>query len=145
VIDHGQSHIDHVLRSVEQLLALRPERGELDRETILALDIVTHALEFTRVEGALSLWREALWGRRLPAQVRIAIIQLLHYLMSAAVSGDMGSITEVCGCLHKVIEPDVFKRSGSATEGRGTPYEDAAWPAEYGLDSGTSVAPSRWR
>jgi hypothetical protein len=101
-------HIGHVMRSLEQLLRARPVRGELDRDTVFALDVVTHALEFTHAEDGLSLWREVLWGRRLPEPVRVAIVEMLEYVMSAAARGETSAIRDICDCLHRVVGQDVF-------------------------------------
>ena len=47
-----------------------PRGGRLDRETVEALDVVTHALVFVGHPHGLDLWRDALWGRRLSAGAR---------------------------------------------------------------------------
>jgi hypothetical protein len=109
VTEPENDHIGHVVQSLEQLLRARPEHRELDPDTVHALDIVTHALEFTGAEDGLSLWREALWGRKLPEQGRAAVVRMLEYVMSAAARGEMSAIRDICGCLQRVVGQDVFR------------------------------------
>ena len=106
--DPENGRVALVVRSVERLLRDRPESGALDPDTVFALDIVTHALEFTRTTDGLPLWREALWGRRLPEQARVAVIRMLDYVMSAAARGETGAIRDICDCLNRVVGSDVF-------------------------------------
>jgi len=102
------SHIEHVVHSVEQRLRDRPEQGSLDADTVLALDIVTHAIEFTGVAGGLGLWREALWGRTLQEDARVAVVRMLEHVLRAAERGETNSITNICDCLQQVVRHDVF-------------------------------------
>jgi hypothetical protein len=111
VTEPENDHIGNVVQSLEQLLRARPERRGLDSDTVLALDIVTHALVFTGVEDGLSLWREALWGRKLPEQARAAVVRMLEYVMNAAARGEMSAIRDICDCLQRVVGQDVFRGS----------------------------------
>ncbi|MEO7084735.1 MAG: hypothetical protein ABI442_04700 [Gemmatimonadaceae bacterium] len=113
-------HIAHVVRSVEQRIRSRPSDGVLDAETVLAYDIVTHALEFTGAPNALALWRETLLRREFPHDVRAAVTQLMEYLMAAVARGEMGAVTKICDCLGEVVDPYVF-RAHSHKAGAGTP------------------------
>lgn len=115
MIGSHYEHIERVTRSVEQRIQERPDRGVLDAETVLALDIVMHALVFTEAEGGHSLWREALWQRALSERARAAVVLMLEHLMSAAARGEMGAVTEICNCLRAVVEPDVFRADQTRT------------------------------
>lgn len=100
--------ITDVIRWLERLVQVRPRTGKLDSDTALAFDIVTHALEFTGTENGLFLWREVLWRRTLPEQARLAVVQLLEYVISAAARGEMDVVDEICGCLRSVVDGSRF-------------------------------------
>lgn len=111
-------HIEHVVRSVKEQLRDRPDHGVLNSDTVLALDIVTHALEFTTAHDGFFLWREALWGRTLHEEAQVSLVRMLEHVLSAAERGEMSAITDICDCLQPVISPDVFRGSNAHIGGR---------------------------
>lgn len=104
----SDSHVAHVVYAVEQLVAMRPDAGTLSEETALALDIVTHALEFDQAPDALSVWRAALWQRTLQPRGREAVTRMLEHLMTLAAQGRLDAVAEICNCLPGILRPDVF-------------------------------------
>ncbi len=106
-------HIKHIVNSLETRLREAPASGRLDAETVLALDIVTHALEFTHSRDGLFLWREALWGHTLREDARLAVVKMLQHVLEAAERGDADAITDICDCLQQVVGHEVFGRSSN--------------------------------
>jgi len=129
VTDLESDRIRHIVLRLDRLIHVRPECGRLDSETAQALDIVTHALELTGVEQGLSLWREALWGRKLSEKARIAVVRLLEHVMNAAAEGDTAAIDDICGCLRRVVDRDAFVGSLQRIGGVG---KHSAEPSEQG-------------
>ena len=94
--------VAEVVHALDSRLRRDRVTGVLDRETVEALDVVGHALTFTRHPRALELWRDALWNRRLAAETRDAIREMLEYMQDAASSGRREEISAICDCLHAV-------------------------------------------
>ncbi|HWU89463.1 MAG TPA: hypothetical protein VN253_19515 [Kofleriaceae bacterium] len=107
--DAQQAQLQHVLSSVEQRIRNRPEQGVLDPETVLALDIVQHALSFTNHAEALSLFREALWRRQVTDGTRAAVRQMMKHIIEAMNRGEGDAASRICNCLHAVTDPDIFR------------------------------------
>ncbi len=108
MISSQYEHIEYVVRSIERRIRERPDFGVLDSQTVLALDVVMHALQYTHAKDGLLLWREALWRRTLSPQARSAIVEMMEYLMTAAANGEISAVTGICNCLQAVVDPHVF-------------------------------------
>jgi len=102
------AHIEHVVSSIESLVRNRREGAALDHDTVLAFDVLTHALTFVGAERALETWREAMWRRRVTDEARAAMIALLEYIMAAVARGEIEAVVKICDCLRDVVSPDVF-------------------------------------
>lgn len=107
--DAQQAQLRHVLLSVELRIRNRPNRGVLDPDTVLALDIVQHALSFTSHPEALELFREALWQRRLTDDVRTAMRQMMEHIIEATNRGEEDAASKICDCLEALADPEVFR------------------------------------
>jgi hypothetical protein len=108
VTSSAHGHIEHVVRSVEHLVRDRPVVGAFDDETVLAFDVLMHALTFTHATNALDSWRAALWQRQVSDSARAAMVTMLEYIMAAAARGEMAAVLDICDCLRDVVNPDVF-------------------------------------
>jgi hypothetical protein len=106
-------HVEHVVKSVEHLVRNRPEGVALDHDTVLAFDVLTHALTFVGANQALETWRQAMWQRSVTDSAHAAIVAMLEYIMAAAARGEIEVVTKICDCLRDVVSPDVF---GARTE-----------------------------
>jgi hypothetical protein len=111
-------HVRAVARSVEERINDRPDYGVLDNETVSALDIVAHALTFAKPPDALTLWRDALWRRRLSETSRAALNELLTYIVGEAARGEMRTVSDICNCLEAVVDLDVRAGRDSHPETR---------------------------
>ncbi|TMQ14057.1 MAG: hypothetical protein E6J90_03105 [Deltaproteobacteria bacterium] len=107
--DAQQAQLEHILSSVEHRIRHRPDRGVLDPETVLALDIVQHALSFTKHAEALALFREVLWQRRVADSTRVAVRQMMEHIMESMNRGALDAASKICNCLHAVTDPDIFR------------------------------------
>ena len=107
--DAQRSQLQHVLSSVEQRIRGRISRGVLDSETVLALDIVQHALSFTNQADALLLFREALWERKVTDRTSAAIRQMMEHIIEAGNRGEEDAASSICNCLQAVTDPDIFR------------------------------------
>jgi hypothetical protein len=115
------AHIEHVVNSVEHLVRNRPEGGALDHNTVLAFDVLTHALTFVGANHALETWREAMWQRRVTDGAHAAMVALLEYIMAAVARGEIEVVVKICDCLRDVVSPDVFGgRTPTPTVGAGS-------------------------
>jgi hypothetical protein len=94
-----------VVTGLERQIAQRPDTGVLGRETVHALDVVYHALVFTKHPAGLRLWREALWNRRIDAEARGAVERMLGHLDAEVAAGNAGAVGAICDCLHTLFEP----------------------------------------
>jgi hypothetical protein len=104
IVTESSHRLQHLLAAIEQRLRERPEGGVLDPETVLALDIVHHALLFNDTADGLALWREALWGRRLAAAARDAVQHMLESMFAARDRGETDAAARICNCLQVVME-----------------------------------------
>ena len=107
--DAQQAQVRHVLSSVEQRVRGRAAQGVLDSDTVLALDIIQHALTFTNQPDALLLFREALWERTVSDRTSAAIRQMMEYIVEATNHGEADAASSICNCLHAVTDPDIFE------------------------------------
>ena len=90
---------------IERRICERPTEGTLDHETVEALDVVHHALNFTNQADGLQIWREALWERKCSNNARSAVIEMLTYLTDALERGETESVSRICNCLNVVLKP----------------------------------------
>jgi hypothetical protein len=107
--DVQQVQLQHVLSSVEARIRDRPDRGTLDPETVLALDIVQHALNFTHQPDALQLFREALWERTVADRTKAAVTRMMEHIVEATDRGEVDAASKICNCLETVTDPDIFR------------------------------------
>jgi hypothetical protein len=103
---HRAERIESVAQTIERRVCERPIQGALDPDTVAALDIVTHALTFTKTRNALLLWRAAVWERRFPSETRVAVHNMLEYLIAEYDQGDPSAAAQICNCLHAVLGVD---------------------------------------
>ena len=96
--------VAEVVEEFELHLRRAPAEGVLDRQAVEALDVVGHALAFARHPRALELWRDALWKRELVPEAREAVAAMLDFMAKAAREGRDDEISQVCDCLHVVVD-----------------------------------------
>lgn len=103
-----------VADTVERLrrdVAKRPsEAARLGPSTVLALDVLYHALMFVEHPEGLSIWRTALWEGRLEEPGVVAITALLEHLNAAVAAGEAHRVTEICDCLEELMDPNAVPR-----------------------------------
>ena len=100
----GDRAVASLVPELESRLGRPAAQGVLDRETVEALDVVTHALAFVGHPRGLELWREALLRRRFSDEVRQAVVTMLEYLTDAVAEGRTDEVSEICDCLFVVLE-----------------------------------------
>ena len=81
--EQATSHSAYVVDMVNFLIQTRPEQGALNGDCVLAMDILMHALKFCNLPDGLTIWREALWQRRLPSPGRQAIVEMIDDIVAA--------------------------------------------------------------
>src|SRR5512140_3180597 len=96
--------VAQVVEQFELHIRRAPAEGVLDRHAVEALDVVGHALAFTRHPRALELWRDALWNRKLVPESREAVAAMVDFMMKAVREGRDDEISRVCDCLHVLID-----------------------------------------
>lgn len=120
-------YIARIVDLIESRIRERPTAGLLDSETVDALDVVNHALSFTRHPRALELWREALWQRKLSDGTRQAVVEMFEYLHAAVARGETSAVAQICDCLA------VFLSSEARTALEPSPHSDDALIGFQGL------------
>ena len=95
--------VEQVVQELESRIRRNSVAGVLGRHTVEALDVVGHALTFTRHPQALELWREALWNRQLVPEAREAVRGMLEYMKEAVRAGRNEEISRICDCLQVVV------------------------------------------
>jgi uncharacterized protein with PIN domain len=75
--------------------------GNLE-ERVDALDILTHALEFTKPPDALDIWRLALHQRQVSVQATAALEALVQFLIEQYAKGNHAAAAEICDCLSYI-------------------------------------------
>jgi len=98
--------IPAVVATLERNIACPHDTPVLARDTVQALDVVYHALVFTRHPAGLRLWREALWNQRLDLEARRAVERMLGHLDAEVATGNAGAIGAICNCLETLFEPE---------------------------------------
>jgi hypothetical protein len=106
----GNRAIADLVQALERRLQRPATAGVLDRETVEALDVVNHALDFVRHPRGLDLWREALWERRLPEEARQAVVRMLEYLADALAQGKREEVSRICDCLHVIVREGLVRQ-----------------------------------
>ena len=102
-----RNHAERVARFVE-LQITAPSRSDVpDTQTVLAFDILTHALSYAKPEGSMVLWRTALWQRTLPEPARSAVVHMIEQVVSQHARGQINAAAEICNCLNAVIGPHI--------------------------------------
>jgi hypothetical protein len=104
-LHHRDRAIDAIVSTLEQRIREGSTEGILDPEAVEALDAVTHALCFVEEPEGLSLWREALWNRRLVGPAKQALASMLEYLNKAVARGENDAVSQICDCLEVLLEP----------------------------------------
>lgn len=100
-----QAHVNNVIAGLRSRIEA-PRTGEkLDKDSVEAVDIVHHALVFTRHERGMELWRAALWEQRFDAEAEQAARAMLDYLLAAVTRGDLDEVSRICDCLHEIMPP----------------------------------------
>lgn len=97
--------ITQIVDVIERRLQEQPTEGVLSQELVEALDVVNHALCFTKHPHGLELWREALWQHRLADDARQAMIQMFEHLTAAIARGETHAVADICDCLDVFIHP----------------------------------------
>ena len=96
-------HIDNVVQSIQWRVEAVRTGAKIDKPIVEAIDIVHHALAFTRHTRALELWRAALWERRFDPQAEVALRAMLVYLLAAVDRGEIEAVSQICDCLHEIL------------------------------------------
>lgn len=115
--DRPTTHIGEVIARLELALCSPVHDGLLPQDRVDAIDIITHALEFTRHPDGLRLWREALWGHRLHPDAKGAIEAMGEYVTAAAQRGEWESLTAICDCVEVLLEEDMLEKRSPVQEG----------------------------
>ncbi|MBW4028414.1 hypothetical protein [Acidipila rosea] len=97
------AHIDNVVQSIRQRVEASRSGPKIDKPIVEAIDVVHHALAFTRHARALEIWRAALWEKRFDPQAEIALRVMLVYLLAAVDRGEIEAVSEICDCLHEIL------------------------------------------
>ena len=118
-------HVRAVASSLEQRIKGRSEQGLIDKEAVLALDVVAHALTFAKSPDGVTLWREALWQRRLSEPSRAALNELLSYIVDATARGELGAASSICNCLEAVVGREPFSAGRDPSDGHDRPTKRA--------------------
>ncbi len=111
------AHIDNVVHSIQQRVEASRSGPKIDKPIVEAIDIVHHALAFTRHTAALEIWRTALWERRFDPQAEIALRSMLVYLLAKVDRGEIEAVSEICDCLHEILpkeEPHLATAAAAA-------------------------------
>ena len=107
-------HINNVLGSIRARIEA-PRSGEkLDKDSVEAVDIVHHALVFTRHPRGMELWRSALWDQKFDAEAELATRSMMDYLLAAVARGDIEEVSRICDCLHEIMPAQWERRSEAA-------------------------------
>lgn len=108
--DRMSPHLARIVARIELSIAQFPPDGRTDVECIHALDVLTHALDFVDHPEGLSIWREALWKRRLHPDGYRALTKMLEHLQAEVALGHVAAASEICDCLEDLVDPDVTPR-----------------------------------
>jgi hypothetical protein len=104
--EYAACDIPRVLDDLARNLKAPRVPGEkLPKPTLEALDIVTHAVEFSQTPNGFEVWRTALWQRHLTEEGRSAVTTMLEYVNSAVLSGQQHLIWAICDCLGLLLTP----------------------------------------
>ena len=95
--------ISTIVGDLELQIRKASTASRLERETVEAVDVVTHALGFDRHPRALELWRQMLTEGRLSGETRDAVVRMLEYLAEAVEDGRIEEVSRICDCLHAVL------------------------------------------
>jgi hypothetical protein len=105
------AHIVTIIDNLEDRVKASINGDVLPRDAVEALDIVNHALTFVRHARGLELWREVLWHRRIPDEVKRALVEMIEYLLDALSRGELNEVSRVCDCLQVLLNPaDEYSR-----------------------------------
>jgi hypothetical protein len=96
--------IPSLVEQLERRIRERPEEGLLPHAQVEALDVVYHDLVFQHHPRGLELWREALWQRQFPAELKHAVVAMLEYLVAAVARGEPQAASRICNCLQVFVE-----------------------------------------
>lgn len=103
------AHIDSVVKSIRERVETKRSGAKIDPPIVEAIDIVHHALAFTRHTQALEVWRAALWERRFVPQAEIALRMMLVYLLAAVDRGEIEAVSKICDCLHEILPKETLQ------------------------------------
>jgi hypothetical protein len=111
-----QIHIDNVVAGIRARIEA-PRSGEkLEKDSVEAVDIVHHALVFTRHQRGMELWRSALWDQQFDSEAEQATRSMMEYLLAAVARGDLEEVSRICDCLHEIMPPQEVHRTPSILE-----------------------------
>jgi hypothetical protein len=99
------THIENVVALIESRMAAPRVHDVLEPETVEAIDVVNHALNFVHHPRALELWREALWGGALAPDAKAAVVAMMGHLLEAIARGEFEAISRICDCLNAYLPP----------------------------------------
>lgn len=102
------AHIDSVVKSIQERVEAKRTGAKIDPLIVEAIDIVHHALVFTRHTQALEIWRAVLWERRFDPQAEIALRMMLVYLLAAVDRGEIERVSKICDCLHEILPKETL-------------------------------------
>jgi hypothetical protein len=103
-MEYTYSYITELVRTIEYYIRQPPKYGVVSHETVEALNILSHALEFTHHPQSLQIWRAAFWRHQLCEEAKQALIQMFEYLDGAIVKGENEAASKICDCLQVVAD-----------------------------------------
>jgi hypothetical protein len=112
-----ESHINNVVSSLRERIEAPRTKEKLDKDAVEAIDIVHHALVFTRHARGMELWRRALWEQQFDFEAEQSTRAMLDYLLAAVGRGDLEEVSRICDCLHEIMPPqEVFQSDEAAAK-----------------------------
>jgi hypothetical protein len=101
--------IDDAIVDVAARIGQRTAERQLTPAAVEALDVVYHAVVFTRRGDALELWRSALWSGVLEPAAEEAMGEMLAHLFAAVDRGRPEEVSRVCDCLVELVGADASR------------------------------------
>lgn len=82
----------------------RRAQGRLAPEAVEAVDVVNHALAYTRHPRGRHVWREVVRSGAISPEAEDAVVSMVHRLNQAVEAGDAGQVLQICDCLGAIFD-----------------------------------------
>ncbi len=103
-MESQNSYISELVSTIEYYIRQPPKYGIISHQKVEAINILSHALEFTHHPQSLQIWREAFWRHHLSDEGKQSLIQMFEYLNGAIVRGENEVASQICDCLQVVTD-----------------------------------------